>query len=72
LDFDRVLGLKLDEKVEEEEIPEEIRKLGEERLRARREGNWPESDRLREVIKGKGYEIQDIKDDCKIRKIMLS
>jgi cysteinyl-tRNA synthetase len=72
LDFDKVLGLKLGEKAEEEVIPEEIEKLSEERLRAREAKNWAESDRLRDLIREKGYVVEDLKNDCKIRKIMLS
>jgi len=71
LDFDKVLGLKLGKSVIEE-IPEEIKKLAGERLKARMDKNWTESDRLREAIKERGYEIEDLKNDCKIRKIMLS
>ena len=57
---------------EKEEIPEEIKKLAEERLRAREAKNWAESDRLRDLIKEKGYVVEDLKNDCKIRKSMLS
>lgn len=71
LDFDKVLGLKLEKSVIEE-IPEEIKKLAAERLKARMDKNWTESDRLRGAIKEKGYEVEDLKNDCKIRKIMLS
>jgi cysteinyl-tRNA synthetase len=56
----------------EEPIPEEVRKLAEERLKARMDQNWAESDRLRDLIKEKGYVIEDLKNDCKIRKLMLS
>ena len=69
LDFDRVLGLKLGEKIVEEEIPEEIRQLAADRLKAREEKNWAESDRLRDLIKEKGYLVEDLKNDCKIKKI---
>jgi cysteinyl-tRNA synthetase len=34
--------------------------------------NWAESDRLRGLIKEKGYVVEDLKNDCKIRKLMLS
>lgn len=68
LDFDKVLGLNLD-RIEEESIPEEIVRLAEERVKARIEKNWLESDRLREEIKNKGYLIEDLQDSYKIRKI---
>ena len=34
----------------------------EERKQARQEKNWAESDRLRDLIKEKGYEVKDTKD----------
>ena len=72
LDFDRVLGLKLDEGSKGEEIPDEISKMAALRLEARRVGNWTESDRLRDLIKTKGYVIEDLKNDCKIKKLVIS
>ena len=45
--FDTVLGLKITEK-REEEIPQEILELVEQRKVARNEKNWTESDRLRD------------------------
>lgn len=69
LDFDRVLGLDLARKMEEEIIPEEIKKLAEERQEARNNKNWAESDRIREVIKNKGYLVEDLENQGKIKKI---
>ena len=69
--FDTVLGIKID-KVEinkEIEIPKEVLKLVEERKQARQEKNWAESDRLRDLIKEKGYEVKDTKDGMEIRKL---
>ena len=61
--FDTVLALSLDKKSEtQEEIPEEVIKLAEERLKARQEKNWAESDRLRDEILALGYSIKDSKD----------
>ena len=61
--FDTVLALSLDKKtVSQEEIPEEVIKLAEERLKARAEKNWAESDRLRDEILALGYSIKDSKD----------
>ena len=59
LDFDRVLGLKLDEKIAEKEIPENIQALIDERNQARTEKNWAKSDELRDKIKALGFEVQD-------------
>ena len=69
LDFDKVLGLELDREVVEEKIPNEILKLMEERQKARDSKNWAESDRLREIIKNKGYLVEDLGNTCKIRPI---
>jgi cysteinyl-tRNA synthetase len=55
LDFDKVLGLNLG-KTSEEEIPEEIKKLADERLKARMDKNWKEADRLRDLINKVGFE----------------
>jgi len=69
LDFDEVLGLNLDKEIIEEEIPEEIKKLVEERQEARDNKNWAESDSLRDLIKEKGYMVEDLEKSCKIIKI---
>ena len=69
LKFDSVIGLKIDEEDKKEvnvEIPEEILKLIEERKKARENKNWEESDRLRDVIKEKGYNVKDTKEGMEI------
>ena len=63
--FDTVLGLKITEK-KEEEIPQEILELVEKRKIARQSKNWEESDRLRDLIKEKGYDIKDTKEGVNI------
>ncbi len=60
--FDTVLALSLDKKSDVEEIPEEVIRLAEERLKARAEKNWAESDRLRSEISALGYSVKDSKD----------
>ena len=68
LKFDLVLGLKIDEKEEvKQEIPKEILELIEERKKARENKNWEESDRIRDLIKEKGYEIKDTKEGTEVR-----
>ena len=71
LKFDTVLGLKIDKEPEQEEveIPKDILDLMEQRKQARQEKNWAESDRLRNLIKEKGYEVKDTKDGMNIGKI---
>lgn len=68
LDFDRVFGFGLD-KIEQEETPEEIIKMAEERKLARDDKDWSKSDDLRNKIKDFGYEIKDTGDGYKITKI---
>jgi len=69
LDFDKVLGLNLNKKMDEDEIPQEILDLVKERQKARTDKNWGESDRLRDLIRGKGYLVEDLKNSYKIIKI---
>lgn len=57
--YDKVFGLDL-LKEEVSEIPKEITELAEKRLLARKKGNWDESDKLRDRIGDRGYEIKDV------------
>lgn len=59
LDFDKVLGLNLDDF---EKIPAGIIKLGKEREIARKTQNWSEADSIRKEIESQGYEIRDVDD----------
>lgn len=62
ISVDSLLGLKLIHacKAEEvQEIPEDIQKLFDARTSAKQEKNWTEADRLREEIKGLGFEVKD-------------
>lgn len=69
LDFDQVLGLKLDEnEYEIKIIPEEIQKLLEEREKAKNSKNFKKSDELRDQIKSKGFEVKDTEDGQKLTK----
>jgi cysteinyl-tRNA synthetase len=68
VEMDRVLGLDLDKNTDEE-IPEEIKKMAEDRVLARTNKNWAESDKLRDLIKEKGYLVEDLKISYKIMKI---
>lgn len=64
--YDEVLGLDL-LKEEKKQIPDEVTKLAEKRLKARNSKDWAESDRLRDEIKSMGYEILDTKDGYDIK-----
>tara|TARA_Y100000310_G_scaffold112011_1_gene110448 strand:- start:8604 stop:9992 length:1389 start_codon:yes stop_codon:yes gene_type:complete len=64
-DFDKVLGiLKQDEKV-----PEGIKKLVEQRERARKEKDWDKADKIREEIKKKGFGVEDSETGARIKKL---
>lgn len=66
--FDKILGLDL-HKVETEEtieIPAEIQHLLDLRATARDNKDWDESDRLRDEIKERGFEVKDTDDGQKI------
>lgn len=69
--FDKVLGLVLDTESapEKVEAPEEVIKLAELRLKARKDKDWAQSDVLREQISKLGYQIIDKKDGYDIKKI---
>lgn len=68
--FDTVLGLKIEEPMEQqkEEIPEEILALVEQRKQARENKDWAKSDELRDLILEKGYQVKDTKEGMEIKK----
>ena len=69
LKFDEVLGLDLKNyKKEEEELPEDIKELIELRNNARQEKNWTESDRIRDILIEKGYNVKDSKQGTIVEK----
>jgi cysteinyl-tRNA synthetase len=71
LDFDQVLGLRLDE-IEPEtdiEIPDHIQKLLNEREIARGKKDWHTSDLIRNEITALGYALKDTDDGQKVKKI---
>ena len=69
--FDTVLALNIEKKLEPKtiDIPQEIEKMVEQRMIARKNKNWEESDRLRDEILKKGYNIKDTKEGYEIIKI---
>ena len=69
LKFDQVLGLNLKEyKKDEEELPEEIKSLIENRNIARANKDWKESDRIRDILIEKGYKVKDSKEGTIVEK----
>jgi len=70
LEFDRVLGFDLENlKDEEIEIPEEIKKMANERFVAKLKKDYKKADELRGKILEKGFEIEDLAESFKIKKI---
>ncbi len=68
IEFDKVFGLDLD-KEEKIKIPDKIKKMIEEREKARKMKNWKKADELREKIKKEGWQIDDIKEGYNIKKV---
>lgn len=71
LKFDTVLGLKIDEKMnnKENELPQEIIEMIEKRKKAREEKNWQLSDEIRNELNKLGYNVKDEKDGMVVQKI---
>jgi cysteinyl-tRNA synthetase len=66
--MDKVFGLKLLEK-EKLEVPSEIKKLVNEREKARENKEWKKSDELRQKIKKLGWWVDDTSEGPKIKKL---
>ena len=64
-----MLGIKIDKIEKQEDIPENIMQLVEDRKKAREEKNWAKSDELRDQINKLGYSIKDTKNGMEIVKI---
>lgn len=67
IDFDQVLGLGLAD-LQEIEIPEEIKQIAEARWLAKQNKDWPEADRWRDKLSDLGWQMEDNKDDYKLKK----
>ena len=66
LDFDRVLGLSLDQVDKPQEIPPDVQALVDARRRARASKDWAGSDRLRDEILALGYTVKDTRDGMQL------
>jgi len=65
--MDKILGLNLLEK-EKISVPDEVRRLVEEREKYRKLGEWKKADELREKIKKLGFYVDDTEEGAEIRK----
>ena len=69
LKFDEVLGLDLKNYQKQENVlPEEIENLVQERNEARKNKNWADSDRIRDLLTEKGYIVKDSKEGAIVEK----
>lgn len=71
LDWDRVLGLNLDKAVSDKAefiVPDEIKKLVDQRESLRKEEQWQEADEVRKKIEDQGFIIEDSPQGHSIRK----
>jgi len=70
LDFDKILGLGLD-KIEREEISQEVRDLLKERNKARQAKDFAKADNLRKEIKKRGWIVEDTPRGVRVKKILV-
>lgn len=68
LDFDRVLGLGIEESLKED-IPKEVQDILEKRKKAREEKDFEKSDILRDVIEKYGFRVMDTPEGQKLERI---
>jgi len=68
IEFDKIFGLDLN-KIEKPEIPQEIKKLADEREKYRKEKQWEKADEIRKEIEKMGYQVEDTKQGPKIKKL---
>ena len=69
-DFDRVLGLRLEEEAKKEVvIPEEVKKLVEKRGELRRQKKWVQADEIRQEIEKRGWKIEDTAKGPKLKPV---
>ncbi|MFA6537541.1 MAG: cysteine--tRNA ligase [Patescibacteria group bacterium] len=72
LEFDKVLGFDLQNTKDDEnnfEIPQEIKKLAEQRFQTKLKKDFKKADELRKKIVEQGFEIEDFVESYKIKKI---
>ena len=59
----------LDVKKSADEIPDDVIKLAEERATARKEKNWARADEIRDILKEKGFVVEDMPDGPRVKKL---
>lgn len=69
LNFDEVLGLRIAENSTEDEIPQEIKHLVDERNSLREMGEFSKADKLRKELQRKGYQLEDTPEGVRVKKV---
>jgi len=69
LEFDKVLGLGLEEAIREEELPEEIKEMIQKREEARKGKDWKTADEIRAKIKEIGFALEDTPEGVRWKRI---
>ena len=71
LEFDRVLGIDIEKEIQEKvlELPDEILTLIEQRKEARINKDWALSDKIRDELKEKGYQVMDTKEGMTVERL---
>ncbi len=67
-DFEDIFKIKT-KKTKTQKIPDDIKQLLKARQKAREEKNWNESDKIRDALLKRGWQVQDTKDGQIIKKI---
>jgi len=67
-EMDKVLGLDLFKK-EKVAVPKEVMQMVKNREIARKNKNWAESDKLRDALKKKGWQVDDTLEGSKVKKL---
>jgi len=70
LDFDRVLGLRLEQE-EKIKIPAAILKLVKEREKLREKGDFAQADKIRQQIAKKGFALQDTPEGTVVKPVVI-
>tara|TARA_B100001964_G_scaffold107342_1_gene119941 strand:- start:368 stop:1567 length:1200 start_codon:yes stop_codon:yes gene_type:complete len=66
LEFDGIFGVL---ETKKEKIPDEIKKLVQEREKARKEEDYERADRIREELKNKGYVLEDTEEGTLVKSL---
>jgi len=69
LEFDKVLGLGVEEATREEELPKEIKEMIQKREEARKRKDWKTADEIRAKLKEIGYVLEDTPEGVRWKRI---